>query len=138
MKKIIFFITLCFILCMNIETTLAQNNNLQFNRVILVNSLQTVPAGKVWKVESVLSSSDLALCPSGLGCAGTGLTSTFFSVIINGITVIMGSRQVSFGSNGQSSNGDLTALPIWLPEGTTLNKGTNTAFISVIEYNLVP
>jgi hypothetical protein len=130
MKKIIFFIILCFILCMNIETTLAQNNNLQFNRVILVNSLQTVPTGKVWKVESVLSTSDLVI-----RC--TNYCSVNFSILINGVNIIMASSDYSYNSNSNDSR-NITALPIWLPEGTTLNKGTNTAFISVIEYNLVP
>ena len=35
--------------------------NLQFNQVKLVSTVETVPAGKVWKLENYLPSSQLAI-----------------------------------------------------------------------------
>ena len=35
-------------------TVIQAQGNLQFNQVKLVTTLETVPAGKVWKVESVI------------------------------------------------------------------------------------
>ena len=40
--------------------------NLQFNQVKLVSTIETVPAGKVWKVENYLPSSQLAIDLNGV------------------------------------------------------------------------
>ncbi len=114
--------------------------NLQFNRVFLVeNSFTipinilgpfsdvsiTVPAGKVWKIESVMASI----------YNGNGSISTSVAVLLNNKSLYQGEVMASF--------------PVWLPEGTytlrlvyTSNTGStnNVAYggISGIEFNVTP
>lgn len=115
---------------------------LQFNQVKLVTTSQTVPTGKVWKVESVIASSDL-------GINNTGTTETKSTQItIGGNTCYINQTSTWVGSSNSGSNAnprpygmaasEITALPIWLPAGTTLAAGTNTQAISVIEFNIIP
>jgi hypothetical protein len=52
----IYYLSL-FILFLSFSTK--AQGNLQFNRVIILSSLQTVPAGKVWKIESMFMPSPL-------------------------------------------------------------------------------
>ena len=105
--------------------------NLEFNQVKLVGTTnETVPAGKIWKIESALSSSSLNI--------STGTTSTqnvTTNIVINGTNVVVKS---SWGSSYASSALETTDLPIWLPAGTTLQAGNNVFRISVIEFNIVP
>ena len=98
--------------------------NLEFNQVKLVGT------GKIWKIESALSSSSLNI--------STGTTSTqnvTTNIVINGTNVVVKS---SWGSSYASSALETTDLPIWLPAGTTLQAGNNVFRISVIEFNIVP
>lgn len=114
--------------------------NLQFNRVFLVehsftvpiNILGpfseisvTVPAGKVWKIESVMASIYNA----------NGSLSTSVALLLNNKSLYQG--------------GVVAEFPVWLPEGTytlrlvyTSNTGStnNVAYsgISGIEFNVTP
>ncbi|MDA0930788.1 MAG: hypothetical protein O3C32_05380 [Bacteroidetes bacterium] len=104
---------------------------LQFNRILLVSSLDTVPSNKVWKVSSVLSSSQLH----------TNAPSTAIStaISINGSTVFVSGRSYTEQSaDGNQSFGTYTQMPIWLPAQTTLAAGANALSISVIEFNVLP
>ena len=104
---------------------------LQFNRILLVSSLDTVPSNKVWKVSSVLSSSQLH----------TNAPSTAIStaISINGSTVFVSGRYYTEQSaDGNQSFGTYTQMPIWLPAQTTLAAGANALSISVIEFNVLP
>ena len=96
---------------------------LEFEKVHLINSPDTVPIGKVWKIESALST-----------CA-THCSSTIF---INGeqIYTYVYSAGVPSNSHKTASSYNPTNFPIWLPAGTSLNIGGNVKFISVIEFNL--
>ena len=128
------------ILLLAIFSVVKAQGNLQFNRVFLVehsfivpiNILGpfseisfTVPAGKVWKVESVMAN----LYNSN------GSLSTSMAVMINNKSLY--------------HIGVMASFPIWLPEGTytlrlayTSNTGltNNTAYggISGIEFNVIP
>lgn len=100
-------------------------SNLEFSQVILIDGSvafsRTVPTGKVWKIES-------ATRGQNCGCS---------EIKIN-------SKEAFITSYGSSS--DESTLPIWLPEGTTITDSptgggtypTNSAWISIIEYNIVP
>lgn len=114
--------------------------NLQFNRVVLVehsfvvptNVLApfseisvTVPAGKVWKLESVIANLQNS----------NGSISTSLSVLINNKCLYNG--------------GSYSPFPVWLPEGTytlrlmyTSNTGlsNNVVYggVSGIEFNVTP
>jgi hypothetical protein len=98
--------------------------NLQFNQVILFTVPQnttvtfTVPAGKVWKIESV-------------GVGGTGSTSLLLrDASANTIAYLYGSSNPA-------------QLPFWLPSafsGSFQSTGTNPYrdVVSIIEFNVVP
>jgi hypothetical protein len=105
--------------------------NLQFNQVKLVTNLETVPTGKVWKIESVLGDVLSSSCS----------TQPMHRISINGnpITVSVNS-DIGFNTycNGWSGIVSVTTLPIWLPAGSTLAINSNVFSISVIEFNIVP
>ena len=126
-----------------ISAALSAQNNLQFNQVLLVDSLRTVPTGKTWKIESVMAKTDLQSAVAVIGTGGSGGNSQFTSIIVNSTTIYMSavqfaSQTFAYGVSYAFAVKDLTKLPIWLPAGATLKIGTNVNYISIIEYNLVP
>jgi hypothetical protein len=111
--------------------------NLQLNQVVLVsNTLQTVPAGKVWKVESYMQAGIAApdMIEIGTSCA---YSDRHHPMIVNGQTYYLIN-----GSPGHGSSGTFLAvgnlLPLWLPAGATLRTACSKDVLSVIEFNLVP
>ena len=99
----------------------SQGNNLQFNQVLNIEfttsgTTVTVPAGKVWKMES---------------CALTG-TNSYAAFLYNGQTYFI--RQ----HNTSSSSWDV--FPFWLGEGKTVTFGPGgyNGIMSIIEFNVVP
>ncbi|MCC6599677.1 MAG: hypothetical protein IT223_03280 [Crocinitomicaceae bacterium] len=119
----------------------AQSHTLEFSQATLVTSLQTVPSGKVWKVLSVASNSDQLLTMPG-NCATKGNST---QIKVNGTTIHISARYATNSSSCYSnysagssitSTGDLTQLPFWIPENTTLDIGTGAAFISVLEFTV--
>lgn len=132
----LFFAFLFF--CLN---PVVKAQTLEFSRAIMLTASDNVPTGKVWKVISVGSNSAQNLSiPSS--CA-TNYNSTQISV--GGITTHVSAR---YGANGSgcyssysagasiSTTGDLTQLPFWIPEGTSLAPGAGAGFISVIEFTV--
>jgi hypothetical protein len=121
----------------------AQGNNLQFNQAIYVTiSLNgvltttqsfTVPANKVWKIES----------------AGTGFPDGAYQGFLfpGGSLGINNSVIYScpYGVSLASVLPNVANFPIWLPSGTyslklSVDGGTSpwNGFISGVEYNLIP
>jgi hypothetical protein len=96
--------------------------NLQFNQVKLVTTVDTVPAKKVWKVESVLYSN--ANKSSYITMNGTGLLVRLIDL-------------VPWASMATDMIWEMK-YPFWLPAGSTLAISTNVVYISVIEYDIVP
>jgi hypothetical protein len=114
---------------MNPDFATAQGNNLQFNQVIMVGSTAlTVPANKVWKVESCLSvrtnSCGSSSCPSE------------HAILVNNQTVNVGDGSSYSGQYGGIENA--TTFPFWLPATYYLKTSSNVIYISVIEFNIVP
>ena len=104
--------------------------NLQFNQVKLISAIETVPAGKVWKVTNYLPT------PNGnYQFAQIGLAE--YLININGVAMNLGRRAYYNSSYGLMDevrhSGD-----IWLAAGTTLSVVQNIAHLSVIEFNIVP
>ena len=104
--------------------------NLQFNQVKLVSTIETVPAGKVWKVTNYLPT------PNGnYQFAQIGLAE--YLININGVAMNLGRRAYYNSSYGLMDevrhSGD-----IWLAAGTTLSVFQNIAHLSVFEFNIVP
>lgn len=114
--------------------------NLQFNQVKLVTAQETVPAGKVWKVESVIYN-----IPEGSTTYQTGNLGSCSANDYNSAAIIVAGTPTKVGQGTSPlaySNGayvhSYTILPIWLPAGTTLSGGICLNKISVIEFNITP
>jgi hypothetical protein len=124
--KTLSFLFFTFLLFNNIYS----QGNLQFNQVKLVSAIETVPAGKVWKVTNYLPT------PNGnYQFAQIGLAE--YLININGVAMNLGRRAYYNSSYGLMDevrhSGD-----IWLAAGTTLSVVQNIAHLSVIEFNIVP
>ena len=123
MRKLIAF---CFLF--NAYLGFSQGN-LQYNQIKLVSTAETVPAGKVWKIESVTYNAPIPY----MGQSGAG--ADVCKITINSIDQIV--RGFSFQYNGGAAVWE-QSYPIWLPSGTTLAISTGVNFISVIEFNIIP
>ena len=121
--------------------------NLQFNQVKIIQNTdpaQTVPAGKVWKIESVFTSGDQDVY--GEQTSGTNLTLftacsvPSFYYQYSGRYLAINAIPISFGIH--SAGVQMTNLPIWVPAGSTICTCTNSALCakgySAIEFNIVP
>ncbi len=113
--------------------------NLQFNQVKLVTSLETVPLGKVWKIESVIY--NIPLTAQGYqntngSCNSTSSESTGIEIAGVPTKVGQGTQPASYSSLIYTHS--YTILPLWIPAGTTLSGGTCLNKISVIEFNIIP
>jgi hypothetical protein len=121
--------------------------NLQFNQVKIISNIdppQTVPAGKVWKIESVFSDAASDTYPVD----GSGSTQNFFASCgmgafyfhYYGRYLAINSIPVSFGIH--SAGEQMTNLPIWVPAGATICTCTSPTYCargySAIEFNIVP
>ena len=108
----------------------SQAQTLQFSQVLLVTSSQTVPANKVWKVESYT--------PSSVYGVHQGSPQTH-AILVNSLSRIVG--MVAGGSSGYNyahSAYSFNSFPMWLPAGTTLAVSTGVSQLSVIEFTVVP
>jgi hypothetical protein len=114
---------------------LQAQGNLQFNQVKLVSTIQTVPASKVWKVESVSYSGGNSILIGTTSTYGYPIHS-FMSFKINGLNNHY--PIVLHQTYGGTTSINLVNMPIWLPAGSTLEASTNVNFLSVIEFNIVP
>ncbi len=110
---------------------LQAQGTLQFNRVLMVSTVDTVPANKVWKVTSALSTSTLHT-------TGTNVALST-SMLVDGNTVFLSGRSYQdWSADGNQSFGVYTPMPVWLPAQTSLAAGANTLSLSVIEFNVLP
>jgi len=110
--------------------------NLQFNQVLSVGTTaQTVPAGKVWKVETYMQSRTvLTEFYEFPGCTYPDRQHPF---LINTKPYY----QVN-GSPGHGSSGVFMAvsnlLPLWLKSGDTVQTTCPDNFLSILEFNIIP
>lgn len=122
--------------------------NLAFNDVLLVNTTEdTVPAGKVWKVQSVMPQTSFPRKLNTSSTASALTTAEDFVIIINGTNVYIGQASAGVTSGYTGGSGSQSVMytcvntglfPMWLPEGTTLKASTNVSYISIVEFNVVP
>jgi hypothetical protein len=124
-----------FVLAIISKNPVSAQGNLQFNQVILVSSIQTVPANKVWKIEnaSLSITTNITFSLTDQISSGDGKRMASFTYLINGTTNYggMGTTNSSFNSPPDH------VFPFWLPAGTTLAAGTNVNYLSVIEFNII-
>ena len=110
--------------------------NLQFNQVLRVNNIaQTVPANKVWKIESYMQSQ--TSLSDGVEISSCNLIDRHHPFIINTKPYF-----IINGSPGHGSSGTYMAvgnqLPIWLKTGDVVQTTCLDNFLSIIEFNIVP
>jgi hypothetical protein len=131
---------LYFILFILINQLAFAQGNLQFNQVKLVTALETVPAGKVWKIESVIYNIAEGSTTYQTGNYGNCNTNDYNSaaIIVAGTPTKVGQGTSPLGYSSGSYVHSYTILPIWLPAGTTLSGGICLNKISVIEFNITP
>lgn len=125
---------------------LAQGN-LQFNQAKIISNtdpMQTVPAGKVWKIESVFTAGDQDVY--GVQTSGTtlslfptcGVPSFYYQY--SGRYLAINNIPISFGIHNAGEQ--MTNLPIWVPAGSNICTCTNSSICargySVIEFNIIP
>ena len=120
MKKIFLVLTI-----MALTTFFATaQNSMEFSRVLLVETLDSVPQGKIWKVTNILQTH---------GSTGNR------QISVNGNNIVVSystSYVTSQAHASHSYNYNALQGAYWLPEGTTLQAGTNVKYISVIEFNI--
>lgn len=119
-KKFIF-------LLLFIVPTISFSQNLEYSKVLLVSSVDTVPSGKVWKITNVLPTL------TGLGNLKIRVNSNDIIVAFSNSSNGQTSSNGNFGNNHNYYNSLQGAY--WLPEGTTLQSADNVQYISVIEFN---
>jgi hypothetical protein len=114
---------------------LFSQGNLQFNQVVIVNDqVQTVPAGKVWKVESYQQQQvSISTSFPTTGCTDLNRPRPYFidNIQYHNIEGI-GHGNTSFASTAKNN------FPIWLKAGQTLKTSCPGDILSVIEFNIVP
>ena len=143
MNKVFFLC--CFFLYLNGFS----QGNLQLNQVLNLSFTSngnnySVPAGKVWKIESVFTAGDQDVY--GVQTSGTNLTLfaacsvPSFYYQYSGRYLAINAIPISFGIH--SAGEQMTNLPIWVPAGSTICTCTNSALCakgySAIEFNIVP
>jgi len=112
--------------------------NLQFSQAKLVNTIDTVPSGKVWKIESIIYSSSIvdAAGQFGIGCNSNSLSD---NIIINGNSVtVRKSSSAACSNNGATALLWEQKLPIWLNQGNTISSSSGVLYINVLEFNIAP
>jgi hypothetical protein len=131
---------LYFILFILLNQLAFAQGNLQFNQVKLVTALETVPAGKVWKIESVIYNIAEGSTTYQTGNYGNCNTNDYNSaaIIVAGTPTKVGQGTSPLAYSNGAYVHSYTILPIWLPAGTTLSGGICLNKISVIEFNITP
>ena len=110
--------------------------NLQFNQVLRINNIaQTVPANRVWKIESYMQSQ--TSLSDGVEISSCNLIDRHHPFLINTKPYF-----IINGSPGHGSSGTYMAvgnqLPIWLKTGDLVQTTCLDNFLSIIEFNIVP
>jgi hypothetical protein len=106
-----------FLFVMFTGLTVYSQGNLQFNQVLVLDAstsgtAHSVPAGKVWKIESVAIAAN----------------SSYFQIQWAGVNYFL----VSFAAG-------YNMLPFWLPSSASVTFiASATTKVSVIEFNVVP
>jgi hypothetical protein len=134
MKKFLYKLLLLPLLLITVLVS-GQPYTLQFNQAKLVGTVETVPSGKVWKVEGFLPSTRLttAVCTGSTSCTSSSTENT---IIVDGTTVYLASSNASGHTYGYNSVAAVMNNVFWLPAGTTLAAGTGVFRVSVLEFNL--
>jgi hypothetical protein len=114
--------------------------NLQYGKAKLIDSkVDTVPAGRAWKLEGFVFTNSIANCPS----SSTEVNITD-SILLNGNNFAVRAQRFfgpTYTSRGSTAPTYLIwkqETPLWLPAGTTLAAGRGVSYINIIEFKESP
>jgi len=110
---------------------------LQFSQVKKVTTVDTVPAGKVWKLLSAPYKHDPVIQIGGYSQANPFIVA-IQSILIDGNITYIHVSTLYDGSTWRAITNPTCQFPLWLPAGTTVAASTGVRFISVIEFTVVP
>jgi hypothetical protein len=135
MKKILLLLSILFI-----ALGADAQGNLQFNQVKLLSATETVPANKVWKVESIVYSSEIASATAwgSNGYSGTTTSAQIDKITINGnLVTVRKSSSSAANANANSLIWEIS-YPIWLRPNDIISPSTGVLYINAIEFNIIP
>ena len=113
----------------------AQGSILSFSQVLSVSQADTVPAGKVWKIESAPYKNDV-IGTQGSWNSQNPTVEYVQSMLIDGNTVYIQALRIYDGS-WRTFTGPTCQFPLWLPAGTVVQPSTGVRFLSVLEFNVI-
>lgn len=126
---------LLFVLTYTVVGLFHTQGNLQFNQIVTVGTTSlTVPAGKVWKVESYTESEVTFNSNYSSGCVNSNYHRPL--VINNNNYYFFGNMATASSGANYITTGN--KLPIWLKPGDQIRTVCSSDFASVIEFNIVP
>jgi hypothetical protein len=126
---------LLFVLTYTVVSLFHAQGNLQFNQIVTVGTTSlTVPAGKVWKVESYTESEVTFNSNYSSGCVNSNYHRPL--VINNNNYYFFGNMATASSGANYITTGN--KLPIWLKPGDQIRTVCSSDFASVIEFNVVP
>ena len=124
-----------FLFFLLISLSFRAQGNLQFNQALRVsNTPQTVPVGKVWKVESYLENEGDNSPNYATGCTNLGYHRPL--TINNYNYYFVGS--IAYGNTAFVQLTNANKLPVWLKAGDIIKTTCIQDFASVLEFNIVP
>gem|GEM_PF-403347 len=130
---------ICFLLFMTAGGLIAQN--LEFVDARMVDSkTDTVPTGRIWKVESIVYSQGVTHCPTS-----SNYINISDSIMLDGKGTMVRAQRFSGLHPGWSSQAFSPEfivweqkLPMWLPSGTRVAAGRGVMYLSVLEFKKTP
>jgi hypothetical protein len=126
---------LLFVFAFTVVGLFHAQGNLQFNQIVTVGTTSlTVPAGKVWKVESYSESEVTFNSNYSSGCVNSNYHRPL--VINNNNYYFFGNLATASSGANYVTTGN--KLPIWLKPGDQIRTVCSSDFASVIEFNIVP
>ena len=123
-----------FLLIFVLSISQVEAQNLSFSNPKLIESADTVPVGKTYKVESFVFSREIPWLHAGNNWPYQSVQDDF--ILLNGINVAV--RSCRLGSAHWASEVWEQKLPIWLPSGTIIAPLTGVRYINIVEFTLNP
>jgi hypothetical protein len=123
-----------FLLLFILSISQVEAQNLSFSNPKLIESADTVPVGKTYKVESFVFSREIPLLATSGSWPYQNVQDDF--ILLNGINVAV--RSCRLGAGSLASEVWEQKLPIWLPSGTIIAPSTGVRYINIVEFTLNP
>jgi hypothetical protein len=119
--------------------SISGQGNLQFNQIVIVsNTFQTVPQGKVWKIESYLQQQVTVTNQFSEGCSGPDISWRLRPFYIDNIPYYS-MTGVGYGAGNETFRvAPLNPFPIWLGANQVVHTTCQGDILSIVEFNIIP